>query len=105
MVGLRRGGWRRGTSRVTSRPASGGVTGATSVSSMTLIAGRIGMPMPSDQARTPFMPRSAVSVRLAQVNTGPEREGDDGDGDQVGGVGDPGAQRRVEDARRRWRAA
>ena len=33
--------------------------------------GRIGMPMPSDQARTPFMPRSAWSVRLAQVNAVP----------------------------------
>ena len=38
---------------------------------MTLIAGRIGMPMPSDQDSTPFMPRSAWSVRLAQVNTDP----------------------------------
>ena len=50
---------------VGARPA------ATSVSSMTLIAGRIGMPMPSDQASTPFMPRSAWSVRLTQVNPAP----------------------------------
>ena len=42
-----------------------------SASSMTLIAGRIGMPMPSDQASTPFMPRSAWSVRLSQVNPAP----------------------------------
>ena len=60
-----------GAMRFTVRPASVGVTGAMSASSMTLIAGRIGMPMPSDQDRTPFMPRSAWSVRLAQVNTDP----------------------------------
>ena len=68
-----------------------------SVSSMTLIAGRIGMPMPSDQESTPFMPRSAWSVRLTQVNPTPSASGDDGDRDQVGRVRDPGAQRPVGD--------
>ena len=46
-------------------------TGGTSVSSMMLISGRIGIPMPSDHASAPFMPRSAWSVRLSQVNPAP----------------------------------
>ena len=47
------------------------------------------------------MPRSAWSVRLAQVNAGAEGQGDDGDGGQVGAVADAGAQRRVQDLVRR----
>jgi hypothetical protein len=56
---------------LTASPASRAVTGGTSVSSITLISGRIGMPMPSDHASTPFMPRSAWSVRLSQVKPAP----------------------------------
>ena len=57
--------------RVTRSPASCAEIGGVSVVSITDMAGRIGMPMPSVQASSPFMPWLAVSVRLAQVNTVP----------------------------------
>ena len=38
---------------------------------MTLIAGRIGIPVPWVQASTPFMPRSAKSIRLTAVSVPP----------------------------------
>ena len=60
-----------GTSYATVSPASCALIGGTSVSSITLISGRIGMPMPSWKVSTPFMPRSAWSVRLSQVNPTP----------------------------------
>ena len=94
-----------GTSRLTSRPASCGLTGGTSVSSITLISGRIGMPIPSDQASTPFMPRSAWSVRLSQVKPAPSASASVGDAGEVGRLADAGAQRRVQDLVRRWPAA
>ena len=62
---------RRPARRVTSRPASWAEIGGVSVVSMTDMAGRIGMPMPSVQASRPFMPWLAVSVRLAQVKVAP----------------------------------
>ncbi len=39
--------------------------------SITLIDGRIGMPMPWVQARSPFMPWLAASLRLATVKAEP----------------------------------
>ena len=92
------GGQRRGGRR---RPASAASVGGTSAVIITLIAGRIGMPVPCAQASWPFMPRSAKSIRRDGGQAGAQREGDDGDAGQVGVLADPGAQRRVQDLRRR----
>ena len=60
-----------GTSSWTSRPASSPLAGSTSAVIMTLIAGRIGMPVVCNQASAPFIPRSAKSIRLTAVSPAP----------------------------------
>ena len=91
-----------GRSRRTSSPASAASVAGTSAVIITLIAGRIGMPVPCAQASWPFMPCSAKSIRDTAVSPAPSDEGDDGDAGQVGVLADPGAQRRVQDLARRW---
>ena len=100
----RRGGRRRAASRRTSTPASAASAGGISAVIITLIAGRIGMPVPCGPGQR------AVHAALGGVGAagrgqpGAEREGDDGDADEVGVLADPGAQRRVQDLVGRRRA-
>jgi hypothetical protein len=60
-----------GSSSRTSTPASAASVGGTSAVIISLMAGRIGMPVPCIQASVPFIPRSAASIRLTAVRPAP----------------------------------